>query len=564
MTDIFTQLALVLGSALIISLIMKALKQPLIIGYILTGILVGPSFLGFVQVNDALELFASLGIALLLFIVGLGLDPSMIKGVGPIATITGIAQIIFTSVLGFGIGIGLGFTPVTALYLAVAFTFSSTIIILQLLHDKKDQDSLYGRIAIGFLLVQDLIAMIIFIFLSSSSTITTSNVFITLSWILVKLSVIGTFIYLLTKFIVPKVDEILAKNRQVLFIFSLSTCFVMASLFEHLGFSLELGALTAGILLSTSPYHREIATRIHPLRDFFLVIFFVFLGANMELANLAESLPIVLIYSAFILIGNPLIVLLIMTKLGHTRKTAFFAGLTVAQISEFSLIMLGVGANLGQIDHSILALGTLVGLITIAASSYMIIYNEQVFKVLKPLIVFITPFAKENDTREEVVSESYDLVLFGVHRLGGGILEAVLSHKIPYLAVDHDPHLVKRLTNEKLNVLFGTADDAAFLDELDFSKTKLIISTVPDEEVNAFLIEYLSTRKPDVTFVCVASKHGSAQKLYDLGASYVVMPPYLGRRFMSDLFNENVFNAKGYEREKKKHLKDLQYIKELI
>lgn len=564
MHDIFGQLAMVIGGSVVISLIMKGLKQPLIIGYILTGILVGPSFLGLVQANDALEIFASLGVALLLFIVGLGLDPAMIKGVGPIATITGISQIIFTSVIGFFIGLGLGYEPVTAIYLSVAFTFSSTIIILQLLNEKNDQDTLYGRVAIGFLLVQDLVAMMIFLFLSSSSTITTDNVFITLSWIIVKLSLIGVLIYFLIKYIIPKVDEILAKNRQVLFVFSLATCFVMASVFDKLGFSLELGALAAGILLSTSPYHREIATRIHPLRDFFLVIFFVFLGANMELANLAESLPIVLIFSAFILIGNPLIVLLIMTKLGHTRKTAFFAGLTVAQISEFSLIMLGIGANLGQIEHSVLAMGTLVGLITIAGSSYMIVYNHRIYSILEPLIRFITPFARENDPREELISQSYDLVLFGVHRLGGGITEILEKKKLSYIAIDHDPHLVKKLQKDGLHIMFGSADDAAFLDEIDFSKTRIVISTVPDDEVNSFLIEYLKSRKPDIPLVCVANKHGSAKKLYDQGASYVVMPPYLGRRFMADLFTEHLYNAKGYAKEKKKHLKDLQYIQELL
>jgi len=564
MHEIFSQLALVIGASVVISLIMKSLKQPLIIGYILTGILVGPTFLGFVQPNDALELFASLGVALLLFIVGLGLDPQMIKGVGPVATITGISQIIFTSVIGFGIGMALGYETVSSVYLAVAFTFSSTIIILQLLNEKRDQDTLYGRVAIGFLLVQDLAAMLIFLFLSSSSTISDANIFITLSWIIVKLSLIATLIFFLIRFIIPKVDEILAKNRQVLFVFSLATCFVMASIFDKLGFSLELGALTAGVLLSTSPYHREIATRIHPLRDFFLVIFFVFLGANMELADLTSSLPTVAIFSLFILIGNPLIVLLIMTKLGHTRKTAFFAGLTVAQISEFSLIMIATGVNLEQVPESILATATLVGLITIAASSYMIIYNNQIFKALKPLIKFITPFARKTDEREKINSQSYELVLFGVHRLGGGIIELFEKNNVSYIAIDHDPHLVNRLKNEKLNVMFGSADDAAFLDELDLSKTRLVISTVPDDEINSFLIEYIQTRKPETTFVCVASQHGSAQRLYNQGASYVVMPPYLGRRFMADLFKANKFNAQGYAKERHKHLRDLKYIQELL
>ena len=559
MTQVFTQLALIVGLAVIVSIAMKALKQPLIIGYIITGIIAGPSFLGFISDKDSLQFFASLGVALLLFIVGLGLDTKMIRGVGPIATITGIAQIIFTSVLGFGLSVALGFSYVTAFYLGVAFAFSSTIVILQLLADKKDQDKLYGRISIGFLLVQDIAAMIIFLFLSSSDAFAT-DFFGAMSLIVLKLTLIIALIYFLIKYVIPRVDKILAENRQVLFIFSLATCFIMASVFETLGFSLELGALAAGVLLSTSPYHREIATRIYPLRDFFLIIFFIFLGTGISPDAITGNMIPILLFSLFILIGNPFIVVLIMTKLGHTRRTSFFAGLTVAQISEFSLIMLGIGITLGHIDDTVLAIATTVGLITIAISSYLISYNAQVYKFLAPYLKMLTPFAKDRDRTEDISPDAYTVLLFGAHRMGGGILATLNKKKISTLVVDHDPHLVTHLQAEGVSVQFGSADDAAFIDELNLSETKLIISTVPDLEINSFLIDYFKRRKIKAVIVCVASYPEQAKQLYAEGASYVVMPPYLGRRFMVDLFNENLFNASKYKRERNKHKKDLAYL----
>ena len=179
-----------------------------------------------------------------------------------------------------------------------------------------------------------------------------------------------------------------------------------------MGFSLELGALAAGVMLSTSPYHREIATRIYPLRDFFLIIFFVFLGTTISPGAIAGNMIPILLFSLFILIGNPFIVMLIMTKLGHTRRTSFFAGLTVAQISEFSLIMLGIGIGLGHIDETILAMATTVGLITIAISSYLISYNAQVYKFLSPFLKILTPFAKDRDKREDITPDSFTVLLF--------------------------------------------------------------------------------------------------------------------------------------------------------
>lgn len=559
MTGVFLELTFAIGIAVVISFIMRALKQPLIIGYIITGIIVGPAILSFVGPESSLEIFASLGVAFLLFIVGLGLNPEMIKDVGRISVITGIAQIVFTSVIGFILGRFLGFSTLSALYMAVGLTFSSTIIILRLLYEKEDQDTLYGRISIGFLLIQDLVAMFIFVFLSSTASLS-GNLFVTGFLVIAKLTLVFGALYLIWKFAIPKIDESLSDSRQLQFIFAIALCFGLATLFQWLGFSLELGALVAGVLLSTSPFHRELASRIQPLRDFFLVIFFISLGSHMVFGSIIANIIPILLFSAFVLIGNPLIVLFILTKLGHTRKTAFYAGLTVAQISEFSLILLGIGVSVGHIPTEMIAVGTAVGLVTIACSSYMITYNKQIFKALEPFLKAITPYANDFEKQDDGKSETFQLLVLGAHRLGDGIIQSAIEKKLSYLVIDHDPRLIRELKEKGIPAVFGSAEDALFLDSLDFTKTKMVISTIPQYDVNAFLLDYIKKEDDKIQVICLSNHRYDAEMLYKKGATYVVMPFYLSRQFVVDMFDQFRFSRKKYQAERKKHMNQLSFI----
>ena len=561
MITVFVQISLVLGVAVAISLIMRLLRQPLIIGYIITGIIVGPAVLGLVRQGDALENFSHIGVALLLFIVGLGLQPKMIREVGGVAIVTGLAQIVFTSVIGWVIAIMLGFDSIVALYLAIAFTFSSTIIILRLLYSKEDQDTLYGRIAIGFLLVQDFVALIIIMFLASSRT-GGGDIQYLLATILLKVVIVTAVIVLLIRFIVPLVDKALAQSRELLFIFAIGTCLTFASLFDFLGFSQELGALVAGVMLSFSPYHREIATRLQPLRDFFLITFFIVLGAGMHFADISSSWLTVLVFSLFILIGNPLIVFLVMTRMGYSKRTGFFAGLTVAQISEFSLILLAMGAAVGHIPIEVLGPATMIGLVTIGASSYMITHNHTLYRWMEKFLTFLAPKRKPKRELGLPRSKKVEVLVLGAHRLGGGIIKVLKKMKAKYLVVDHDPKVIRYLKKSKIPTVLGSADDAAFLDQLTLKDARLVISTIPDYETNIFVIQYIKRRARHANVICVANHSTHAKGLYQAGATYVVMPPYLGRKYIIDLVRRNKLNFKKYQKERSHHVKDLKSYKD--
>ncbi|MFH1364213.1 MAG: cation:proton antiporter, partial [Candidatus Aenigmatarchaeota archaeon] len=335
--EIFVEIAVILILAIGISTIMRIFKQPMIIGYIITGILAGPYLLNVVHSEDIVTTFSKIGIAFLLFIAGLSLNPSRMKDVGKVAIITGLAQILFTSVVGFIIAKGLGFTDIVSIYVAIALTFSSTIIIVKLISDKGDLESLYGRISLGFLLVQDIVAIVILMIVSSTVGGLSSGA------VSIETIVLGLFalcaLGLFTIQFLPRFAHAIAKSQEFLFLFSISWLFLFAVTFHLIGFSIEIGALIAGISLSTFPYNYEIRLKTSVLRDFFILFFFILLGAQMVFGDLTLYWFPIVIFSLFVLIGNPIIVMVIMGALRYTKRNSFFAGLSVAQISEFSLIL---------------------------------------------------------------------------------------------------------------------------------------------------------------------------------------------------------------------------------
>ncbi|MBU1132422.1 cation:proton antiporter [Patescibacteria group bacterium] len=558
MSEIFVQLSVILGVALILSIIMKLLKQPLLIGYIITGIVVGPTALGLVQSGESMAAFSHIGVALLLFIVGLGLQPKLIREVGKVAVITGVSQILFTTVGGYFIARLLGYAPMVACYLGFAFTLSSTIIILKLLYSKEAQDTLYGRISIGFMLVQDIAVLFLFLFLTASTDIGSGNFVASMGMLFGKLLIIFGLLYVLMKFITPKVDKFFAGNKELLFIFSLGVCFVIATIFYKLHFSFEFGALVAGVTLSLSPYQREISMRLQSLRDFFLIIFFIMLGANVNLADISSSIWMVLIFSLFVVVGNPIILVVIMKALRYTTKTSFFVGLTVAQISEFSLILIGMGIGLGQLPASILGPATMVGIITIAVSTYYISYNEQIYKHFKKPLSKIFKDNKNYKVEVNQIDDKIEIIVFGCHRLGGGLIKILRKMKKEFLVIDHDPEVIEVLAEKGINCVFGSADDSELLDSLPLRNCKLIISTIPEMELNHALISFAKKKNKKINIIAVANHAADAEKLYGLGAAYVIMPSYLGRRFMVELLQKNTLDFKKYYRERKHHLYELK------
>lgn len=576
MAEFFVELGIVMVATFVISVIASKLKQPLLIGYIFTGILAGPLFLNILSSTKGYETFSHIGIALLLFIVGLHLNLKLIKEVGFISLITGVGQVIFTSVIGMLISTIMGYSILSSFLIAIALTFSSTIIIVKLLSDKRDLDTLYGKISMGFLIVQDLIAVVLLMVLSSylgTDEGTSTAFIISKTVIFILASLILT--YVLSKFIIPKFLENISKNNELLFLFVITWCLGISSLFYFAGFSLEVGALLAGVVLASTPYQYEISARIKPLRDFFIVMFFILLGSQMlpaidnshelefgeKMEIISETFsPILLpaiIFSLFVLIGNPLIVLILMTRLGYSSKTGFLAGLTVAQISEFSLILAMMGKDAGMLTASEVSMITLVGIITITSSTYMILGGNSIYERFKPILKKFEPKTK-NTKNEARDTKKYQVLIFGYDRIGYSLLNSIHKINKNYLVVDYNPNTIKKLQKRGISCMYGDANNIELLDDLELHSVEILISTIPDYETNLMMLKEFKKHNKTATVILTSNQIDNALELYSDGADYVILPHFLGGNYVSTLIETYSDNLQSFLKEKISHINELK------
>ncbi len=560
--DQFFEISIILLVAFLVSAVMRLLKQPLVVGYIFTGLLVGPYFLNVLHSVEIIELFSKLGITSLLFIVGLGLSPKILKELGLVSTVTGVGQVVFTSALGYFIAILLGFSAIESGYVAVALAFSSTIIILKLLSDKGDVGKLYGKIAIGFLLVQDLIATIILVSILGLSTVQNTSgteVLIDLFVLLTKglLLLVGLLIFS-TK-ILSRLTNFVAKSQEFLFISSLAWGMTIAAIYYKVGLSIEIGALVAGVTLSMTPYAYEISSRLKPLRDFFITLFFILLGSQMVFTAWETLILPTILFSLFILIGNPLIVFILMNLLGYTKKTAFLAGLTVAQISEFSLILVKLGHDMGHVHENVLSMVTLVGIVTIAGSTYLIMYSDSLYKHFQKYLSYFE-FRKSHVARKHH-NKSYDALIFGYRRAGPEFAHVLHNNKLKFLVVDFNPDTIHELERLRVACEYGDISDVEFLQDLPLSSIKFVFSSVPDFDANILLCRTVRRANEAAVIIILADTPEHALDLYTAGATNVVLSHYIGAKQAADMIQSYGLDFKRYAKTKETHINYLQGVK---
>lgn len=535
----FAEVAALLALASAVGLLGILLRQPLIVSFIAVGLLAGPSALNLVHSDEQIRLLAELGIAVLLFLVGIKLDVKLIRSLGTVSLLTGLGQVAFTSLFGYLIGLALGLGHLTSLYVAIALTFSSTIIIVKLLSDKREIDALHGQIALGFLIVQDLVVVLAMIALSAigigaggghgDGTGAGSIVTVILSG-----AGLVAVVILFVRYIANPLTTRLAKAPELLLIFSLALAAVFAAVGDYVGLGKEVGGLLAGVALASSPYRETIAARLGPLRDFLLLFFFIALGATLDLSLLGSHVVGAIIFSLFVLIGNPLIVLAIMGAMGYRKRTGFLAGLTVAQISEFSLIFVAMGVTIGHVQEDALGLVTMVGLVTIAASTYMITYSHKLYALCEPLLGIFErrrPLREPHDDDADG-DRSYKVLLFGLGRFGTAIGMRLEKRGIKVLGIDFNPAALKRWRELGLDTEYGDATDPEFIKDLPLDKAAWVVSTLP---VHPTGLSHEDSRKTLIQLtrtsgfcgqLAVVSQSPSETKLLLAAGADVVLEPF--------------------------------------
>lgn len=547
MGSVLFEITVIICIAAFLAVIFRFFKQPAILAYILTGILIGP--FGQIQLGhlDQLKNLAQLGITLLLFMMGLEFRLRDLRSIGFTAGIIGAGQIVITWICGYFIAIALGFNPTSAIYVGIALTFSSTIVIVKLLSDKKNLQSLYGKISVGLLLAQDITAVFILMFLSKASSGEVGAFLpLPLALVLVKgILIFGSILYL-GKVFFPKIVHIIARSEETLFLFSLAWVLGLAGLVASplVGFPIEIGGFLAGLALANSLENLQIAARIKTLRDFFITIFFVMIGMEMTFGNFSAVIVPALVLSLFVIFVKPFIVMCLMGVLGYRKRTSFLTGIVTSQISEFSLIILFLGATLGHITPDVLSVITVVSVVTFVVSTYLIVYDNKIYLTYGHHFAFFERKIRREghiETQDELGEHKNHVVLVGSNRMGESILEALRDEGEDVVVVDFDPDVVDRLRKKKIVSLFGDIADIEIQERAQLLGAKLVISTVPDVDDNLILLRNLSGKR-NIKVVVMAKEIEDARVLYENGADYVMLPYLAGGRHLAKIIKDDTLD----------------------
>ncbi|MBX7452014.1 cation:proton antiporter [Mycolicibacterium sp. 3033] len=519
----FPTLALILLIATVAGLAATRLRQPLIVAFILVGVAVGPVGLAWVSTADTLELLAELGLAVLLFLVGLRLDLHMIRSTGSVAVAIGLGQVAITTVLGFLTALVLRIDPVSALYIAVALSFSSTIIIVKLLSDKHELDQLHGRIVVGLLIVQDMVVVLVMIALTAFGQGRPTGVGAGIAAVVGKGAALLIALWVLTRFVLPRMLPHIARSQELLVLFGVSYAVSVAAGSEWLGFSAEVGAFLAGVSLAGTPFRDALGARLASLRDFLLLFFFITLGSGLEFGDAAAQWTSALVLSAFVLLVKPLIIIAIMAAMRYPVKVGFQVGVPAAQISEFSLILAALGSTLGLISDATVSLITVVGLVTITASTYLTTYDQQIYARLQR---WLSKLERSHGTRvqDDASIDDTDVIVFGLGRFGSHLAERLVEAGHRVLGVDFDPHGVASHRERGVVATYGSAEDAALLDALPLAQALYVISAIPVLRTNLALLDSLRQHGYSGTIALTAHTRHDAEQLRAAGVDVVLEP----------------------------------------
>jgi len=552
---IIFDIAVILIIAAIFAFIAKILKQPLILGYVLAGVVIGPLVLGFVENSELIHAFSEIGIALLLFVTGLEISFRKIKeaNLKKIAII-GVLQVAVIFAIMFFLNGFFDLTKMQAAYIGIIMAFGSTMVDVKLLADRGELVTLHGRLVLGILLFQDLVAIIAIIIFTTGEF-----AMVPMAIAFAKLFGIVIFAMLLNKFVLKKFFSIAARSTELLFLSSLAVLFLFVILSSLAEISIIIGAFIAGVSLANSPFKTELESRISPLRDFFAILFFVALGMQVVFSGVGQR---ILLFTALILgafLVKPFITLVLLRITGYQPKTSFFTAISLAQLSEFSLIILLLGKNAGIIDAPIASTVILATIISMAVTPYFIDYKESIYRIFRYPISGLKIFPMKESINYETKGDK-EVLMIGSHRMGGALMEELLTKKNKLLVVDYNPEVINVLKKKKISCVYGDITSPELLDKLNLKKFKLLISTIPNYDETLHLVKKTKRLAPKLKIVVTGSRISETLRLYRAGADYVVTPKIIAGQELANIIHSDKPDLKKAKRKHMKHMSSIHKI----
>lgn len=564
--QLFLHLAVVLGLCAIAGFVVKSLKLPLLVAYLLIGVFLASLRIFDVNGSQTLHILPGIGIALVMFFVGLELDLKELKSLGKPIIITGLGQILISSITGFSIAMLLGFEQTASVLLGIGLAFSSTIVVVKMLLEKQDLKSLHGKLSLGITLLEDLVAIIVLMVLTVSSSFL--NLGLQSGLPILALIIKGVFLLglslFLSRHILTRIFRAVASSSELLFLSAIAWCFVFVATALLLGFSVVIGAFLAGIALASSPFRYAIQGKVRPLRDFFITLFFVYIGSHVVFQDIFEVLPLVVIFTGFVLLVKPILFLLFLGAFGFKKHTIFKTALGLSEVSEFSLVVMIVGFQLGLVSQAALTAMALVGVLSIITSTVAISYSKSIYEVLAPFVGFFVhgKYAYQMEEGKSDAEISDHVVVIGAHRVGGAVVEYLQKMEVPILVLDFNPEVVQNLIGKNMNVIYGDISDPDIFEFLNWQKAKLIISTAPSLDDNLLLLSEMKKRHASSVVIVRAANAEEAEALYKHGADYVILPEIVSGDFLAQALKQHWHNL-GYFKDRPKielqKLKRFQY-----
>lgn len=530
-------------AATVMAFTVHYLKQPLLLAYIAAGVIIGPKIgFGFIENEHDIETISHIGLVLLLFMIGLEIDVKKLKEVGKSLFLSGTFQFIICVLLGLGFFSMIGFTMgggnYDLFYLAVCCSLSSTAIVVKLLYSKFELDTLAGRLTLGILVFQDIWAIIT---LSIQANLASPDLLL-IAMSFVKGALVVLISLLISKYILPRLFRAVAKTPEIVLIASLGWCFLICGLASLFGLSLEMGALIAGVAISTFPYNHDVIAKVINIRDFFITLFFVALG--MQITNPLDN-PGILLYSAaaalFLILSRFLSIYPLLYATMNGNRVSLLTSINLSQISEFSLVIAALGLAAGQISPDILTIIIFTFVITAVASTYMIKYSDRIQRSISKFVNklgFKDIGSGENDER---YPEHRDIAILGFFTTASSLINEMETYdnsnedgaKIldKVMVIDFNPEVHKKLISKGIKAYYGDISHFDTLVTSGIENAQIVISTIPDSLLvntsNKKLLSNIKSVAPNASVIVTAESPGLAIELYENGADYVLMPRVL-------------------------------------
>ncbi len=526
--DPLVEVALALGLAAVGGALFAWARQSTLPAYLLVGAVAGPAGLGLIGRSETMRVLAEIGVLVMLFLVGVKLDLRTLARVGRGPVLVAVTQMAVVGGLGFALALGLGYRAVESTYIGSAAAISSTVIVVTLLGDRKELDSLHGKLAVAILIVQDIFAVCaLFVLPTLDSGGEQAD---TVAALALALGRLGLFLLIAVfAFVIfDPLSRALSRSGETSFVFLVSWMLGLGIAGALLGLGEEAGAFAAGVMVSTASHGHIGASRLAPVRDFLVPLFFLTLGSQVSLEDFSAAAPLVIGLFALVVVVKPAVLFFSLARAGFRARASVLTALSMGQTSEFSLLLFAAGAEAGQLAGHLSSAIAITSFASFVVSIFMAANAPFVYQRSEALFKRFERKGGTFDVAAEAEASgklpAASVLVFGVGRIGAVLLEELRRRGVSYLGLDFDPEVVKDLRSKDPRIFYGDAEDPDLFDFIELKELRVVVSTARSSVASESLVRALRQRGFGGIIVVAADDDEESRKLYELGADLVLVP----------------------------------------